>query len=175
MIGSRTVELTWEPPVGFIPILGYRIYLNAQEFKCTDTAECRTILKDIPATKPLFITAKTITHHGESGESEPYIHGREPLRAPKSLEVTNISTSSAVITFVGSPHYYHAVFLNGEEKAVLKAGEGLYQLKSLECDTEYEVRIVSLPSYTSASLEGKTMSANCQTTTFLTEIGGGAG
>ena len=33
MIGSRTIELTWEPPVGFIPILGYRIFLNAQEFK----------------------------------------------------------------------------------------------------------------------------------------------
>ena len=48
---------------------------------------------------------------------------RTRVQAPQSLDVTNVTTNSAVLTFVGQAHYHHGVFVNGEHVASLQPGE----------------------------------------------------
>ncbi|KAL5264795.1 hypothetical protein ACHWQZ_G005757 [Mnemiopsis leidyi] len=172
-IGTKTLELHWElPDTGaVIPILGFRIHVNSQEFKVTNTGECRTVLNELPPGRPLYISVQTISVLGDSRESKPCVYGREAIKAPQNLDVTNVTTNSAVLTFVGQAHYHHGVFVNGEHVITLQPGELLYMLRGLQADTQYEVRIVTLSTDDTTLINKKTFSCS-QSTTFLTEISG---
>eukprot|EP00116_Pleurobrachia_bachei_P018622 sb/3478884/ len=79
------------------------------------------------------------------------IVNRPLSQAPESLDITNVTSDSAVVTFVGQPHYVHGVFLNGEHVSTLQPGIFLYMLKRLSGNTEYEIRIVTLQTEDSVS------------------------
>ncbi|KAK2837580.1 hypothetical protein Q5P01_014792 [Channa striata] len=149
---AKSVIIGWDPPVvppGWGSISGYNVLVDKEvRMSVPYGGRTKSLIEKLNlATNTYRISVQTITDRGPSDELRcTLLVGKDVVVAPYYLRVDSITQVSAELSWMPSnSNYSHAIFLNGAEYDMVKAGGYKYKFFNLKPMTVYKVKVVAQP------------------------------
>ncbi|XP_067377588.1 RIMS-binding protein 2 isoform X8 [Channa argus] len=149
---AKSLIIGWDPPVvppSWGTISGYNVLVDKEvRMSVPYGGRTKSLIEKLNlATSTYRISVQTITDRGPSDELRcTLLVGKDVVVAPYYLRVDSITQVSAELSWMPSnSNYSHAIFLNGAEYDMVKAGGYKYKFFNLKPMTVYKVKVVAQP------------------------------
>jgi len=143
---NKSILIGWNPPdcpPGIIEM--YHVYVDGF-LKTTVRAsdKTRALVEGVDSTKPHRISVRSVTINRRTSRDAActMIIGKDAPLGPSCVKATNITSSSAIISWLPSnSNFQHTVSVNGVEVRAVKPGVYRHTITGLTPNTTYRVSI----------------------------------
>ncbi|KAM6049337.1 peripheral-type benzodiazepine receptor-associated protein 1 isoform 3-T3 [Chlamydotis macqueenii] len=149
---ARSIVVGWEPPLmpaGCPDVQSYNVYVDEELRQNVKSGfQTKAVIEKLDLkTKAYRVSVQSVTEQGSSDKLRcTFFVGQDCCVAPTMLKVRSVAATSAEVTWLPcNSNYNHAVYLNGEECDVTKAGVYWYTFRNLQPSTQYVAKLEARP------------------------------
>ncbi|KAG9339756.1 hypothetical protein JZ751_022422, partial [Albula glossodonta] len=176
---AKSIIIGWDPPLvpaGWGSIWSYNVFVDKElRLNVPFGSQTKAVLERLDINLRSYrVSVQSLTDKGASDQVRcSLLVGRDVSVAPTQLQVEQVSATSANLTWLPSnSNYVHVVFLNDEERELVKAGSYSLCLSNLEPNRQYRVKVEARPHRTPWELPLEQREQKTATTTFTTLMAG---
>ncbi|KAJ8266301.1 hypothetical protein GJAV_G00128850 [Gymnothorax javanicus] len=145
---AKSIIIGWDPPLvpaGWGTVCSYNVFVDEElRLNVPFGAQTKAVLERLDlALKAYRVSVQSLTSRGSSDQLRcSLLVGRDVTVAPTCLKVDCISATSANLMWLPSnSNYVHVVYLNDEERELVKAGCFSLCLSNLQPNKQYMVKV----------------------------------
>ncbi|KAI1902883.1 hypothetical protein AGOR_G00020890 [Albula goreensis] len=176
---AKSIIIGWDPPLvpaGWGSVWSYNVFVDKElRLNVPFGSQTKAVLERLDVNLRSYrVSVQSLTDKGASDQVRcSLLVGRDVSVAPTQLRAEQVSATSGNLTWLPSnSNYVHVVFLNDEERELVKAGSYSLCLSNLEPNRQYRVKVEARPHRTPWELPLEQREQKTATTTFTTLMAG---